>query len=112
MNKIKQDQTKNLIKQLKDQGLKQKEIGEKIGWSKGKVDNYSALMTNILEQVLDFAKDHQKDRSSPNLNSSSFNFTRGWFYKSGLYDLNKEYQLKTLQSFVDDKCKWSKQKQK
>jgi len=76
----------SIIQKLKDEGLTQKDIGEKIGWSESSVDNYSSLIKNILRPVLDFAKKYQKDRMSKDLRSLSFNFTEGWFRNSGFFD--------------------------
>ena len=57
---------------IKDERLTQKEIGEKIGWSKSKVNQYSALLKNITYNVLDLAKKQQKGRVSEKLTSVSF----------------------------------------
>ena len=52
------------------------------------------------------AKDYQTGRVSENLTNVSFDFTEGWFRNSGLYDLNKENQLKFMKWFCEEqKCK-------
>lgn len=81
----------SIIQKLKDDGLTHKEIGEKIGWSESKVDQYSALLKNILTQVLDFAKKYQIDRVSEELTNVSFDFTEGWFRNSGFFRLDFDY---------------------
>jgi len=55
----------------------QEEIGEKIGWSRSKVCDYSNLLNNIDAQVLDIARKHQKDRASKIDAHATFNFTAG-----------------------------------
>ena len=100
----------SFIQKLKDESLNHKEIGKKIGWSESSVDNYSSLIKNILRPVLDFTKKYQKGRMSKKLSSLSFNFTEGWFSKSGLYNLNQKYQMEFMKRFVDEKCGWSKSK--
>jgi hypothetical protein len=95
----------DIIKQLKSKGLTHKEIADKIGFSKSKVDDHSSLLKNIFANVLDFAKNHQKDRASGKLANASFNFTEGWFRSSGLYDLNPLHQLGALRWFMFNNVK-------
>ena len=99
----------DIIARLKDD-YTQEEIGEKIGWSRSKVCDYSNLLNNIDAQVLDIARKHQKDRASKIDAHATFNFTEYWFRTSGIYDLNDDNQLKTIKSFINDKCNWSKSK--
>ena len=68
------------VARLKDD-YTQEEIGEKIGWSRSKVCDYSNLLNNIDAQVLDIARKHQKDRASKIDAHATFNFTEGWSRK-------------------------------
>ena len=43
-------------------------------------------------------------------NAPTFNFTEGWFRTSGLYDLPAKYQLRLMEAFIADKCRWTKDK--
>jgi hypothetical protein len=81
----------DIIGRLKDD-YTQEEVGEKIGWSRSKVCDYSNLLNNI---------------NSPH---GEFNFTEYWFRKSGIYDLNKDNQLKLMNWFIDNKCSVNKKK--
>lgn len=74
----------SIIQKLKDDGLTHKEIGEKIGWSESKVKDHSALLKNIVENVLVFCKNHQIGRSTNEVETSTFDFTHGWFRNSQL----------------------------
>jgi hypothetical protein len=53
------------------------------------VQNYSALLSNILTGVLDLAREHQNGRVSEQITSVSF--TENWFRTSGLYDLKSQH---------------------
>jgi ParB-like chromosome segregation protein Spo0J len=53
----------------------QEEIGNKIGWSRSKVADYSKLLNEIVAQVLDIARKHQKDRATKKVANATFNFT-------------------------------------
>jgi len=99
-----------IIGQLRDQDLTQAQIGEKVGWSRSAVLNYILLLNKIDTQVLDLTRQHQIGRVSKNDTTVSFDFSEGWFRTSGLYDLQPKYQLQCMESFIDDKCKWSKEK--
>jgi len=87
----------DMIKQLKKEGLTQQEIGDKLGWTTSKVKQYSATLSKIVTQVLEFCKQHQKGRVTEKVTNVTFDFTEGWFRNSGLYDLNKEYQMRVIQ---------------
>jgi DNA-binding transcriptional MerR regulator len=116
----------DIIKKLKNEGLTQKEIGVKIGWSSEKVMQYSALLGNILTRILDLCRQYQKGRVSEKLTGVSFDFTEGWFRTSGLYDLKPviyqiieeekpvnyetNFQEKVIKNFIKDNCKWNKTK--
>jgi hypothetical protein len=100
----------DIIARLKDD-YTQEEIGEKIGWSRSKVCDYSNLLNNIDAQVLDIARKHQKDRATKKVAHATFNFTEYWFRTSGIYDLNKDNQLKLMNWFIDNKCNVNKKKQ-
>ena len=89
----------------------QKEIGEKIGWNRSKVKQYSALLINIkVTQVLNIAKQHQKGRVTKEVTHVTFDFTEGWFRTVGIYDLNDDNQLKLMNWFIDNKCNVNKKK--
>jgi len=100
----------DIIKKLRDEGLTQSQIGERIGWSESKVKQYSALLSTVVTQVLNLARQYQIGRVTPEVTFATFNFTEGWFRNSGLYDLCEKYQLALMESFIDDKCKWNKEK--
>ena len=97
----------DIIKKLKED-FTHEEIGNIIGWSEAKVNQYSALINNILTPILNLAKEHQLGRVSDNLTIVSFDFSEGWFRTSGLYALNEKYQLNCIERFIADKCRWSK----
>jgi len=97
-----------IIGKLRKEGLTQKEIGEKIGWSESQIKNYSMLLSRIVTQVLDLSKKHQEGRVTEKVTHVTFNFTEYWFRTSGLYDLNEKYQLDCIERFIADKCQWSK----
>ena len=64
-----------------------KAIGERIGWSEEKVNQYSALLKNILTDILLLTKDHQVGRVSKKLTTVSFDFTEWWFRNSAPWTL-------------------------
>jgi len=72
---------RNSNKQKKNNNYTQEEIGEKIGWSRGKVNQYTTILNKIDTQVLDIARKHQKDRVSKIDTDVSYDFTEGWFRK-------------------------------
>jgi DNA modification methylase len=87
----------------------QAEIADRLDWSKSKVQNYSALLSNILTAVLDLAREHQNGRVSEEITSVSF--TENWFRTTGLYNLNRDgvdswdgthAQMRVMRWFVDD----------
>ena len=98
------------IKQLKEQGLTQAEIGEVLGVSRSGVNDYDRLLNSIDAQILILCKGIQKGRASKNVAIASFDFTEGWFRTSGLYDLNEYYQQRLMDAFINDKLNWNKQK--
>ena len=81
----------DVIGRLRDEGLTQAEIGEKIGWSRTKVANYAQLIENTVTNVLELAKAHQSGRVTENV--TIVTFTEGWFRDSDLYALCEKYQL-------------------
>lgn len=96
------------IRQLKDQGMTQAEIGEVIGVGEGTVKQHSMLINRIVTPVLDSCKSQQKGRVTEEVTPVSFDFTEGWFRTSGLYDLTGEFQERLLTEFKDDKFNWKK----
>lgn len=87
----------------------QKEIGEKIGWSRSKVSQYTTLLKNVATETMCLAKNHQLGRVAESA-SKVADFTERWFRDSGMYDLNEDNQLKFMQNFIDSGCNWSKSK--
>lgn len=98
----------DLISGLREQGLTQAEIGEKIGWTESKVKQYSALLNSIVTDVLGLAKKHQTGRVTEKV--TNVTFTEGWFRDSGLYNLCEKYQLRLMEAFIADKWNWNKSK--
>ena len=99
----------DIINRLKDD-YTQKEIGNKIGWSRDPIKKYSILLNEIVPHVLILAKEHQIDRGTNEVPNGTFNFTEGWFRTSGIYDLNKDNQLKLMNWFIDNKFNVNKKK--
>ena len=66
----------------------QAEIAKRLGWSESKVKQYSALLSRIVTDVLEFARSHQEGRVTDEV--TSVTFTEYWFRTSGLYDLNRD----------------------
>jgi len=83
----------DIIKKLRDEGLTQAQIGERIGWSREQVRNYINILSKVGTQILDLARSYQKGRVPENGTIVPFDFTEGWFRTSGLYDLCEKYQL-------------------
>ncbi len=83
-----------IIGKLRDEGYKQKQIAEIIGWStKQHVSYYYQILDKVSTDVLDYCKRHQKDRVDKKSTSVDFNFTEGWFRESGIYALPKYYKV-------------------
>ena len=77
-----------VVSKLREEGLTQAQIGERIGWSRTAVQDYLRILDKVDAKVLDLAQKHQKDRASMNdANAPMFDFTEGWFRTSGIYDL-------------------------
>lgn len=96
-----------LISKMRDEGLTQLEIGERIDWSRGKVSQHFVLIEKIATQVVNKSKQHQEGRVAENATNVA-SFTEGWFRNSGLYNLNETYQVKLMNWFIDErKCKQS-----
>jgi transcriptional regulator with XRE-family HTH domain len=62
----------------------QEEIGNKIGWSRGLIANYSALLSNIVEEVIEIARNYKEGRSTKNVEGTTFIFTQNWFRTVGV----------------------------
>jgi len=77
----------DFIADLREQET-QAEIAERLGWSKSKVKQYSALLNNVVTDVLQLARAHQDGRVTDEV--TSVTFSEYWFRTSGLYDLNRE----------------------
>jgi len=82
-----------IIDKLRNEGLTQAQIGERIGWNRERVKDYIAVLDKIGVDVLNLARQHQNGRSPKNGVFTPFNFTDWWFRTSGLYDLCEKYQL-------------------
>ncbi len=101
----------DVVGKLRDEGLTQKEIGEKIGWSRDLVARYISLLDKVVTNVLLLAKEHQNGRVTENVTTGT-DFTERWFRDSGLYNLEAKYQLQLMENFIADKCNWNKDKVK
>lgn len=76
------------IAKMRDSGLTQSSIGERIGWSRAAISQYIGLMESVATNVLAKCKEHQDGRVAKNATSVAlYNFTEGWFRNSGLYKL-------------------------
>jgi hypothetical protein len=73
----------DIIARLKDD-YTQEEIGNKIGWSRGLIANYSALLSNIVEEVIEIARNYKEGRSTKNVEGTTFIFTQNWFRTVGV----------------------------
>ena len=100
----------DIIGKLRDEGLTQAQIGERIGWSRGAVSNYILLADSIATRVLDLSKAHQEGRVADDATRVTFTFTEGWFRNSGMYRLWPEYQLALMEAFIADRFNWSREK--
>ena len=101
----------DIVGRLRDEGLTQKEIGDKIGWSRGVISQYVVLQDKIATPVLKLSKNHEKGRVANSATGvATFTFTEGWFRDSGLYDLQEKYQKQLMEGFIADKCNWNKDK--
>jgi len=99
----------DVVNNLKKNGVtKQKDIAQKLGWSKDTVSDYCILIEDVSAHILKLAKQYQKGRADKN--SATAEFTEGWFRTSGLYDLRKRYQRKFMQRYREDKFNWNKSK--
>ena len=82
----------NIIRKLReDYTLPQ--IAKKIGWSESKLFQYSALISNILTNVLDLCKLHQEGRVTEEVTSVSFNFTERWFRRPRRVEQERSFEL-------------------
>lgn len=92
----------DIVKQLKERGHTQQEIGGRIGWSRGTISQHQMLLDKVATDILDFARQHQEGRVADSATSVA-NFTEGWFRNSGLYDLQEEFQAKFFEWFEEKK---------
>ena len=98
-----------VISVMRKEGYTQEEIGEEIGWSRQKVNDYTRIVNNIDGQILIKMKEHQIGRSSNKDGSPSFKFTETWL--RNMYDITS-YQEKLINDFINDKCNWNNNKVK
>src|SRR5699024_8662876 len=101
-----------LISKMRDEGLTQQEIGDKIGWSRKRVADYYRLIEAVVPHVIEKAKSVQYGRGANDVPNGTSNFTEGWFRNSGLYDLNQKYQERLMNDFIQDKFNWNSGKVK
>ncbi len=66
------------------------------------------VLERLSATVLEIAKEHQNGRAEKK--SAMADFTERWFRDSGLYALCEKYQLRLMEGFITDKCRWSKEK--
>jgi site-specific DNA-methyltransferase (adenine-specific) len=99
----------DVIRKLKDEGHTQQEIGDRIGWSRQQVSQYSMLIDKIATTILKTTKVYQNGRVAENATTVTFNFTERWFRDSGLYDI-PEYQERLIKAFISDNFNWNKAK--
>lgn len=71
----------DVIGRLRDEGLTQAEIGEKIGWSRGAVSQYAMLQDKVAPEVSGLARAHRDGRGAENAPNGAM-FTEGWFRDS------------------------------
>ena len=50
-------------------------MADTLGWSKSKVKQYSALLENVVTEVLEIAKSYQEGRVTDKVTNVTFNFT-------------------------------------
>ena len=77
----------DIIGKLREEGLTQAQIGERIGWSREQTKDYITVLNKIGAQFLNLARRHQVGRAPKNGANAPFDFTEGWFRTSGIYDL-------------------------
>jgi len=68
-----------LAQALREKGLTQEQIGERIGWSRDLVARHYILINKIVPKILNIAKKHQTGRVTLDVTNVTFNFTEGWF---------------------------------
>lgn len=100
----------DITKKLRDEGFQQKKIAEKMGWSEGRIKQYSMVIRNIVTTVLDLVKKHQEGRVTEKDTVVTFKFTERWFRDSGLYKLPEKHQLQFMEKFIENKFSWNRKK--
>ena len=88
--------------QRKD-GLTQQSIGDKIGWSRDRVADYTSVINHIGADNLFLAKDHQTGRATHDGANATLDFTEGWFRE--ITKLNPDNQKKIIEMFIESKGK-------
>lgn len=91
-----------IIGRLRDEGLTQAKIGERIGWSREVVAYHLAVLDKVVTEVLDFAKDHQTGHVTGDVTNVT-NFTEGLF--RNILPLTGEQQLSLIKKLVKGKDK-------
>ena len=86
---------------MRDEGLTQAKIGERIGWSRSAVLNYVSVIDDVDTTVLDFAKDHQSGRVSGDDTVVSIHFTEGLF--RNILSLHDHQQMSLVKKLVRGK---------
>ena len=65
------------------------------------IKKYIGILNKIVPRILKITKKHQKGLGR-------MDFTEGWFRKSGLYELEEDYQNKVFDNFTVNKINQSK----
>lgn len=89
----------DVVDELRD-GHTQAEIGEKIGWSRSKVSQYTTLLGNVATEVLELAREHQEGRVAEDATVVA-DFSERWFRDSGVYDLDDGHQQQFIEWFIE-----------
>lgn len=69
----------DIIGKLREEGLTQAQIGERIGWSREAVKNYIAVLDKIGTDIRNITKQYQFGRVPSNGTVVPFDFTEYWF---------------------------------
>lgn len=81
----------------------QEQIGEKIGWTRPKVSQYSMILDSVATPILNLAKEHQTGRVADTATNVALDFTEGWFRE--ILKLNADNQKKIITEYIESKGK-------
>jgi len=93
----------NVVVALKNNGDTQEKIGERIGWTRDKVQKYSEISNSIVTENLNLAKSVQVGRVTENVTNVTIDFTEGWFRE--ILKLSPDNQKVCIQEYIDSKGK-------